>query len=153
MNTANCTVCGRAFGIKPSVIAKSVWGVCCSRQCSVVNRSRMTSGQLNHQHGKRGPERGKAWKGGKRISSWGYILVNIGYDKYEFEHRLVMEQKLGRKLGRREHVHHINGVKTDNRPENLELLTKEEHTRLHNYEDPMPRDPKTQRFIPRSTAA
>jgi hypothetical protein len=148
-NQTPCAVCGSMFPKKASHADKSVWGVCCSKACSSINRSKMTSGEQNHQHGRRGPERGRAWKGGKRISSWGYVLVGVGVNQYEFEHRLVMEQKLGRKLGRREHVHHINGIKTDNRPENLEILTKEEHTRLHNFADPMPRDPSTQRFIPR----
>lgn len=47
-------------------------------------------------------------------------------------HRHVMEQKLGRKLLSDEVVHHINGNKLDNRPENLTVMSASEHSKLEN---------------------
>lgn len=67
------------------------------------------------------------WKGGKSKNPQGYIQVlcpdhpNSTSNGYILEHRLVMSIKLGRPLTKDENVHHINGNREDNRPENLEL--------------------------------
>lgn len=57
----------------------------------------------------------------ERIISRGYARVLVAPGKRAFEHRLVIEQMLGRPLRRDENIHHINGVRDDNRLENLEL--------------------------------
>ena len=74
------------------------------------------------------------WKGGRKTNRQGYVVVilPVGHPPAQshnriLEHRLIMEQKLGRYLLSSEQVHHINGIRDDNRPENLELISSANH--------------------------
>jgi len=69
-------------------------------------------------------------KGMGCIDTKGYRVFKIGNKKIK-EHRKVMETLLGRPLKPSEHVHHKNGDRLDNRPENLELMSLSEHTKHH----------------------
>lgn len=76
----------------------------------------------------------KPWNAGKGVpyfdKSTGYMKISI-FGKQLKYHRYVMEEHLGRKLAVAELVHHKNYNKLDNRINNLEIILRSEHMRLH----------------------
>lgn len=72
---------------------------------------------------------------GFRITKSGYIEFTSGENKGRLEHVLIIENKIGRKLYSNECVHHKNHIKTDNSINNLKLMTRSEHSRLHALEN------------------
>ena len=86
-------------------------------------------------------ENHSSWKGGRLNHHQGYILIwkkDHPYAEskgYVLEHRLVMEEVVGRILGPEEVVHHVNGIRNDNRPENLMLFANHAaHMKFHEQE-------------------
>lgn len=71
------------------------------------------------------------WKGGFYFDAAGYKRVLIAKRTYRLEHVLVMERHLGRSMQPGEVVHHINGIKDDNRLENLKFMAHKDHNSLH----------------------
>lgn len=94
-------------------------------------------------------EKNNNWRGGKSIASNGYVLIRVGTEHrlsdvrgYAYEHRIVAEAKVGRCLRKGELVHHIDGNKQNNDPENLEVCeSHRHHLAKHRKPDSILRDP------------
>ena len=103
-----CLICNKKFLVVPSKkMAKY-----CSRACKHLAPR------------KKGADHPSFKGGGVKSDGYRYICNKP-------EHRIVMEKELGRKLKGYECVHHKNGIKDDNRLENLELMSKSKHASLH----------------------
>lgn len=112
----NCDFCGKTILRSPSMISNHNF---CSHECYHNYLSSKYSGEGHW-----------AWKDGKALSN-GYIMVLQEDGTRKGEQRIVAEQVLRRKLLPDEVVHHINGNKLDNRPENLQVMNRTDHVNLH----------------------
>lgn len=119
--TYKCNECGKLFTSKIKTRRY------CSMRCSGKNANRFIK---NHRGGCGSGENHWNWKGGRKITGNLYKQIMIN-GKYIYEHRFIAERYLGRKLSVDEQVHHLNRNQTDNRIENLIVITDKWHQKLH----------------------
>lgn len=95
----------------------------------MYGKGHLIAGENNPMYGRTGPD-SPAWRGGRKIREDGYIMARnpdhpLASDGYVLEHRLVMEQHLGRFLLPEEVVHHIDGNPSNNDINNLQLFASQ----------------------------
>jgi hypothetical protein len=118
MVTRICQQCGTKFSTYPAWI-RNGRGKHCSKKCGAIAQTGPARKEASHGYVLiKMPEH-------HRSNTWGFV----------YEHIVIAEKKLGRKLRRGEEVHHKNHIRSDNRPENLDVLeSKSEHRKLHAVE-------------------
>ena len=119
------------------------------RSISEARRTAISLGQIKSRKGeKRSPhsqetkehmrtaalKRWSSVRAGVSKKKNGYLVVTCGENKHKPVHVVIMEEHIGRKLLPNECVHHINHDRSDNRIENLRLMTRSEHSKLHSLE-------------------
>ena len=127
MKTVKCATCRKKFQKYPSQVRQHNF---CSNQCRLIWFGIWTTENLNvpgHSAGHKAPHLTKLNRERNPACSLHKNKVHVRPSVY----RAIAEEMLGRKLRANEVVHHINGDRTDIRPENLQVMGKAEHHRLH----------------------
>lgn len=114
-----CEVCGKAIRKAPSQIQTKKY---CSHECQGKAVSRRAIGREHNGKPVLMTSGGylKVWEPGHPAARANWVL----------EHRLVVEKVIGRYLDTKEHIHHKDGNKTNNHPDNLEIMSHNDHSRL-----------------------
>ena len=163
-----CPVCHKKFYVKPSRLKRVKHEPTCSVECSSMLKSQYMSGEGNHQFGLKG-ELNSSFKGIETIQHNHNVDDIMVYDPTHpyanangrvKKHRLLVEQNYelfdnkfflkegGRIVLKKEYqVHHKDGNHNNNDINNLEVLTRSEHTSIHNKEKEIIRDTQTGRII------
>lgn len=143
-----CKVCGFERWVMPNYIEKNICSTCFKRQRaydihlnSFVHKETCKCRKCRMGRGYFKGSNNPMWRGGRKVLKSGYVYVYLSPDSefssmisngvgqnYVAEHRLIMAMHLKRNLTKEETVHHINGIKSDNRIENLELWSSRHHS-------------------------
>lgn len=159
-----CSICGKKFHMKQSHIDNRKHSICCSRNCSSKWRTRFMVGSNNHQFGLTGDKNSsfKSYTTERHDYLYDYAPEHPFADKNGRvrQHRLIAEKhhknnprvafvKInGEYYIRQDYdVHHIDFSTQNNDPKNLIILTRGQHTSIHNRTREIIRDIKTGRIL------
>lgn len=125
-----CASCGKKIKVSPSLLRERNF---CSNECRLKWLSGYVKEEMNvpgHSAGHKAPHLSAL--NNERNPKLALEADAIKRGRYRYaEHRKIMEEHLGRKLLPWEDVHHINGIRNDNRIENLVVMPHREHMKLH----------------------